>query len=76
MMNSPPGPSQISRERMQRRITVEMNVRGRALSSFFEEVRATIERDGLGIPTIRAANRLDAARGRQRVSSSNPYGRT
>jgi cobalt-zinc-cadmium resistance protein CzcA len=40
-----PGPSQISRERLQRRVTVQMNVRGRDLGTFVSEVRAKIERE-------------------------------
>ncbi len=39
------GPSQISRERLQRRITVELNVRGRDIGSFVEEAKRAIERD-------------------------------
>lgn len=37
------GPSQVSRERAQRRITVETNVRGRDLGSFVGEVQALVE---------------------------------
>lgn len=40
-----PGPSQISRERLQRRITVELNVRGRDVGSFVEEAKVALERD-------------------------------
>ncbi len=38
------GPAQISRENTQRRIAVEVNVRGRDLGSFVEEARAKVER--------------------------------
>jgi cobalt-zinc-cadmium resistance protein CzcA len=37
------GPSQISREDTRRRVTVEVNVRGRDIGSFVEEARAAIE---------------------------------
>jgi cobalt-zinc-cadmium resistance protein CzcA len=40
-----PGPSQVSRERLQRRITVELNVRGRDIGSFVEEAKAALDRD-------------------------------
>jgi cobalt-zinc-cadmium resistance protein CzcA len=40
-----PGPSQISRERLQRRITVELNVRGRDIGSFVEEAKVALDRD-------------------------------
>jgi cobalt-zinc-cadmium resistance protein CzcA len=40
-----PGPSQISRERLARRITVEMNVRGRDVGSFAEEAKRIVEHD-------------------------------
>ncbi len=40
-----PGPSQISRERLQRRITVELNVRGRDIGSFVEEAKGALDRD-------------------------------
>jgi cobalt-zinc-cadmium resistance protein CzcA len=40
-----PGPSQISRERLQRRITVELNVRGRDIGSFVEDAKAALDRD-------------------------------
>lgn len=39
------GPAQISRDRISRRINVELNVRGRDLSSFVEEAQAVIERE-------------------------------
>jgi cobalt-zinc-cadmium resistance protein CzcA len=38
------GPAQISRDRIQRRLTVEANVRGRDLSGFVLEARAQIEK--------------------------------
>jgi len=37
------GPAQISRDRIQRRLTVEANVRGRDLSGFVSEAKARIE---------------------------------
>jgi cobalt-zinc-cadmium resistance protein CzcA len=40
-----PGPSQISRERLARRITIEMNVRGRDVGSFAEEAKRVVEHD-------------------------------
>jgi cobalt-zinc-cadmium resistance protein CzcA len=40
-----PGPSQISRERLQRRITVQLNVRGRDIGSFVEEAKVALDRD-------------------------------
>ncbi len=40
-----PGPSQIGRERMQRRITVQLNVRGRDVGSFVVEAEKALERD-------------------------------
>lgn len=39
------GPAQISREDGQRRVVVEVNVRGRDLSSFVNEARSKVERD-------------------------------
>ncbi|MGE0703139.1 MAG: efflux RND transporter permease subunit [Vicinamibacterales bacterium] len=39
------GPAQISRERIQRRITVEANVRGRDLGSFVADIQAAVARD-------------------------------
>lgn len=45
-----PGPSQISRERLERRITVELNVRGTDVGSFVEKARATIDKD-VKLPT-------------------------
>jgi cobalt-zinc-cadmium resistance protein CzcA len=35
----------VSRERLQRRITVELNVRGRDIGSFVEEAKAALDRD-------------------------------
>ena len=40
-----PGPSQISRERLSRRITVELNVRGRDIGSFVDEARPLLEKE-------------------------------
>jgi heavy metal efflux system protein len=40
-----PGPSQVSRERLQRRITIQLNVRGRDIGSFVEEAHARLDRD-------------------------------
>lgn len=40
-----PAPSQISREKMQRRITIQLNVRGRDVGSFVTEARAALDRD-------------------------------
>lgn len=45
-----PGPSQIGREHLQRRITIQMNVRGRDIASFVDEARASLERE-IKIPT-------------------------
>ncbi|MFO0761369.1 MAG: CusA/CzcA family heavy metal efflux RND transporter [Byssovorax sp.] len=45
-----PGPSQISRERLQRRVTVELNVRGRDIGSFVQEAIAVLDKD-LTLPT-------------------------
>ena len=39
-----PGPSQISRARLQRRVTVQVNVRGRDIGSFVDEAKATLDR--------------------------------
>ena len=39
------GPAQISRAGMQRRLRIEVNIRGRDLVSFVEEARATVSRD-------------------------------
>jgi cobalt-zinc-cadmium resistance protein CzcA len=40
-----PGPSQIARERMQRRLTVQLNVRGRDIGTFVEEAKRRLDRD-------------------------------
>ncbi|MDB4945803.1 MAG: Cobalt-zinc-cadmium resistance protein CzcA [Labilithrix sp.] len=40
-----PGPSQVSRARMQRRITVQLNVRGRDIGSFVEEAKGALDRN-------------------------------
>lgn len=40
-----PGPSQVSRERLQRRITIQLNVRGRDIGSFVEEAKSKLEKD-------------------------------
>src|SRR5690606_35216912 len=40
-----PGPSQVSRERLKRRVTVQLNVRGRDVGSFVEEARRAIDAD-------------------------------
>jgi cobalt-zinc-cadmium resistance protein CzcA len=45
-----PGPSQISRERLQRRVTVEVNVRGRDITSFVKDAIVALDRD-LALPT-------------------------
>lgn len=39
------GPAQVSRQGMQRRLRIEVNIRGRDLVSFVEEARATVSRD-------------------------------
>jgi cobalt-zinc-cadmium resistance protein CzcA len=39
-----PGPSQISRARLQRRVTVQVNVRGRDIGSFVDEAKAAVEK--------------------------------
>ena len=40
-----PGPSQVSRERLQRRITIQLNVRGRDIGTFVEEAKGRLEKD-------------------------------
>ena len=45
-----PGPSQIGRERLQRRTTVQLNVRGRDIATFVEEARSKLERE-VKLPT-------------------------
>jgi cobalt-zinc-cadmium resistance protein CzcA len=39
-----PGPSQISRARLQRRVTVQVNVRGRDIGSFVDEAKALVDK--------------------------------
>jgi heavy metal efflux system protein len=39
-----PGPSQISRARLQRRVTVQVNVRGRDIGSFVDEAKAVVDK--------------------------------
>jgi cobalt-zinc-cadmium resistance protein CzcA len=39
------GPAQVSRQGMQRRLRIEVNIRGRDLVSFVEEARSTVTRD-------------------------------
>jgi cobalt-zinc-cadmium resistance protein CzcA len=39
-----PGPSQISRARLQRRVTVQVNVRGRDIGSFVDEAKALLDK--------------------------------
>lgn len=45
-----PGPPQISRDSLQRRVTVEANVRGRDVASFVEEAKRRIEQE-VRLPT-------------------------
>ena len=40
-----PGPSQISREKLQRRITIQLNVRGRDVGTFVEEAKSKLDKD-------------------------------
>lgn len=40
--DSGPGPSQVSRERLQRRITVQLNIRGRDIGSYVDQARGEI----------------------------------
>ena len=40
-----PGPAEVSRERLSRRITIQANVRGRDLGSFVEAAQAAVEKD-------------------------------
>ncbi len=40
-----PGPSEVARERLQRRVTVQLNVRGRDLASFAEAAREKLDRE-------------------------------
>jgi len=44
-VNEVDGPAQVSRQGMQRRLRVEVNIRGRDLVSFVEEARATVGRE-------------------------------
>lgn len=44
-VNDVDGPAQVSRQGMQRRLRIEVNIRGRDLVSFVEEARRTVERD-------------------------------
>ncbi len=44
-MTSEEGPAEISRENGERRVTVEVNVRGRDIGSFVEEARALVDRE-------------------------------
>jgi cobalt-zinc-cadmium resistance protein CzcA len=44
-VTSAPGPSQVHRERLSRRVTVEVNVRGRDIGSFVDEAKARLEKD-------------------------------
>lgn len=48
------GPLQIGRENAQRRLTVELNVRGRDVASFVAEAKALLERDALVPPGVLA----------------------
>jgi cobalt-zinc-cadmium resistance protein CzcA len=45
-----PGPSTISRDRLQRRLTVQLNVRGRDIATFVEEAKVRLDRD-VKLPT-------------------------
>jgi cobalt-zinc-cadmium resistance protein CzcA len=45
-----PGPSTISRARLQRRITVQLNVRGRDIGTFVDEAKQTLEK-AVKLPT-------------------------
>jgi cobalt-zinc-cadmium resistance protein CzcA len=45
-----PGPAQISRERLARRTTVQLNVRGRDIGTFVQEAVKVLDKD-LGLPT-------------------------
>ncbi len=45
-----PGPSQVSRERLARRVTVQLNVRGRDIASFVDEAVKALDKD-LELPT-------------------------
>jgi cobalt-zinc-cadmium resistance protein CzcA len=45
-----PGPSTISRDRLQRRLTVQLNVRGRDIATFVEEAKVRLDRE-VKLPT-------------------------
>lgn len=45
-----PGPAQISRERLARRTTVQLNVRGRDIGTFVQQAMTVLDKD-LGLPT-------------------------
>ncbi len=45
-----PGPSQVSRDRLQRRLTVQINVRGRDIGTFVEEAKTLLDRE-VKLPT-------------------------
>jgi cobalt-zinc-cadmium resistance protein CzcA len=45
-----PGPSQVSRDRLQRRLTVQLNVRGRDIGTFVDEAKAKLDRE-VKLPT-------------------------
>ena len=40
-----PGPSQVSREKLQRRITIQLNVRGRDVGTFVEEAKTKLDKE-------------------------------
>lgn len=52
-MTSEEGPAEVSRENGQRRVSVEVNVRGRDIGSFVDDARAAVERDVLLPPGYR-----------------------
>lgn len=61
-----PGPAQVSRERLARRVTVQVNVRGRDVGSFAEEARLAVDREvklpvGFGMEWAGEYERLRAA---------------
>src|SRR5262249_12667355 len=45
-----PGPSQVSRDRLKARLTVQLNVRGRDIATFVEEAKQRLDRD-VQLPT-------------------------
>ena len=64
-----PGPSEVNRERLQRRVTVQINVRGRDLASFAEEARARLDKElrlpsGYGVAWAGEYERLQHAMAR------------